>query len=135
MAWTYDPTLPTEKDQVRLMIGDTDQDNAEFSNEEINALITLHGGARAAAVAAAGGLAAKYSRHADKWVGDLKILASQKAKAFAALATTLGNLAIGYTGVPSAGGIRISQKDTMEEDTNRVEPKFKVNMFPYSGCD
>ena len=133
MPWSYDPTISTEKDRVRLLIGDTDTDDRQFLDEEINALISIYGSADAAAAAAARGLAAKYSRYADKWVGDLKILASQKAKAFTALAKTLTEAGFVSSGVPSAGGIRVSQKDTMKENTDRVEPAFTRGMFPYEG--
>lgn len=135
MAWSYDVTLSTDKDRIRLMIGDTDPDDAQYSNEELEALATVYGGVHAAAIAAANGLAAKYSRFADKWVGDLKILASQKARNYLALAKTLGAAGVVSRGVPSAGGIRISEKDTMEQDTNRTVPGFTRNQFPYNGPD
>lgn len=134
MAWTYDPELPTDKDRVRLLIGDTDSAASLFSDEELTALISLYGGVNSAAVAAARGLAAKYSRNADKWVGDLKILASQKARAYLDLATALEK-SMSSRGVPSAGGIRISQKETMDADENRVRPSFRRNNFPYRGDD
>ena len=34
-AWSYDPEMPTTKDQVRLLIGDTDGDSPQLENEEI----------------------------------------------------------------------------------------------------
>lgn len=40
MATTYDPTLPTTKDWVRLLIGDTDTSDAALTDEEIAAIIT-----------------------------------------------------------------------------------------------
>lgn len=39
MSATYDPTLPTDRDWVRFLIGDTDTSAAEISDEEINALL------------------------------------------------------------------------------------------------
>lgn len=39
MSVTYDSSLPTDKDRVRLLIGDTDTDNALLEDEEINGLI------------------------------------------------------------------------------------------------
>lgn len=131
MAWTYDPKLVTDKDRVRLLLGDTSSSAPLLQDEEIAGLIAVYGGAHAATIAAARALAAKYSREADKWVGDLKILASQKSKAFLELATALAEGGSPSYGVPSAGGIRISEKENMEDDTNRVSPSFKRDQFPY----
>lgn len=114
------------------MIGDTSSSARLFSDEELKALITTYGSASAAAIAAAKSLAAKYSGEADKWVGDLKILASQKSKAFAALAVALAKASVAQ-GVPSSGGIRTSEKESMESNTDRIAPAFTRNMFPYDG--
>ena len=35
MSATYDPTLPSEIDWIRFLLGDTDTDNPLMSNEEI----------------------------------------------------------------------------------------------------
>lgn len=40
MAWTYDPTLATPKDETRIKIGDTVQEDPLFSDEEIVATLT-----------------------------------------------------------------------------------------------
>lgn len=37
--FTYDPTLPTDRDHVRLLINDTVESSAKFSDEELTALI------------------------------------------------------------------------------------------------
>lgn len=39
MSATYDPTLPTDKDHVRFLIGDTDTTSPQFQDEEILAVI------------------------------------------------------------------------------------------------
>lgn len=36
---TYDPTLPTDKDHVRFLIGDTDTDDAKLADAEILATL------------------------------------------------------------------------------------------------
>jgi len=40
MTWAYSTSLAADKDRVRLYIGDTDTNNQQFSDEEINALLT-----------------------------------------------------------------------------------------------
>jgi hypothetical protein len=39
MSATYDPTLPTDKDHVRFLVGDTDTTSPQFQDEEILAVI------------------------------------------------------------------------------------------------
>ena len=59
MSWSYDTSLPTNKDKVRVSIGDTDSSDQQLSDEEINALLTVHGSVRSTAIAVARMLAAK----------------------------------------------------------------------------
>lgn len=39
MSFSYDPTLPTNRDHVRLLISDTDSATALFSDEELTSLL------------------------------------------------------------------------------------------------
>lgn len=131
MAWTYTPTLPTGKDQVRLLVGDTDITDQQLSDEEISAMITAYSSTQSAAIAAARALAAKYARFADKWVGDLKILASQKSDMYLKLANELeeSSTVMGSSGgVLSAGGIYVAQKEIAAADEALVQPFFRRGM-------
>lgn len=49
MSANYDPTLPTDLDHVRFLVGDTDVTNAIFLDEEISAVLAF-GTAPAAAL-------------------------------------------------------------------------------------
>lgn len=89
MAWSYDPSLTTDKDRARFYIGDTDQEDPLLSDEEIDALIELEGSPRKAAITALEHLAAKFSRQADTDNTGLAVSASQRAKAFAERAQEL----------------------------------------------
>ena len=133
MAWTYDTSLPTDRDRVRLMIGDTIETDQQFSNQEIDAMLLIWGSVTTTAVAACRALAAKYARFADKWVGDLKILASQKSEAYLALAEQLEESGVTAIGASTAGlfagGLRVSQKEMLDGDTDRVVPFFRRNMM------
>lgn len=128
--WSYDISLTTDKDKVRLAIGDTIELDPQLSDEEIEATLSLYGSVRAAAVAMCNVLAAKYARFADKWVGDLKILASQKSRAYRELAGTLASSASGMmsAGVPSAGGIYVGDKQSQASDASLVKPSFRRGM-------
>lgn len=125
MAWTYDTSLATQRDTVRLLVGDTISTDPQMSDEELDALLLVHGSVKATAINVALALAAKYARFADKWVGDLKILASQKSRAYYELAKQLGSSRGFSGGVPSAGGIYTSDKEATEGDEGLVKPHFR----------
>lgn len=135
MAWTYDPSaLDDPVNAVRLTIGDTNPSDQQLQDEEIQSLLDISGNSvESASAKAARALAAKYARSVDKWVGDLKILASQRQLHYLKLQETLeGRSALG-NGVPSAGGIRISQKEAQEENDDLVQPFFRRGMHDNRG--
>lgn len=127
MAWTYSTALTLTRDKVRFLIGDTDTNDQQLSNEEIAGIIALTHGVYQAAALCARGLESKYARQADKWVGDLKILASQKARRYADLADRLERGKRTHQ-TPFAGGTSIAAKDTLEADTDWPPMVFKVGM-------
>ena len=131
MAWTYSTSLATDKDKVRFEIGDTDTTDQLLSDEEIAALLTSEGTVAAAAAKAAEGLAAKYSRLADRTVGNFSLSASQRAKAYWELAKKLGAKA-GIWGIPTAGGWKQSDDDTLnaDEDRKRLVIRAGVHDMP-----
>ncbi len=61
MAFTYDDSLPTEKDVARAALGDTNMDAPIFSDEHITAVITLAGSVEAGVAALARELIATYA--------------------------------------------------------------------------
>lgn len=130
MSWTYDITLPTTRDQVRLRIGDTISTDQQMQNEELDALLAATGdNVNSASLAAARMLQARYARQVDKWVGDLKILASQRARAYASLIEEIESVVSVGRGTPFAGGIRVDAKSTLSEDSSLVQPSFRRGMF------
>lgn len=139
MSWSYDTSLPADLDKVRLLIGDTDTTDQQLSDEELGAMLTVYGAVNSAAIAACRALAAKYARYADKWVGDLKILASQKHRAYLELAEELQAAGASATGaalaVPTAGGIYTAEKEAYEGNTARVSPFFHRGMHDDTTID
>jgi len=94
MAYSYDPTLPTAKDQVRFLISDKDVSNngvnAHLADEEINWLLTENSGnVYDAAASGAEQIAAEYSSKEDKMVGPLRLMHGNMADRFYALAKAL----------------------------------------------
>ncbi|MGH9202204.1 MAG: hypothetical protein ACRD2A_13325 [Vicinamibacterales bacterium] len=136
MTWSYsqDPTQST-RDAVRFLVGDTDENDPQLQNEEIDYLITKYVVAELAATQAARTLAARYSRYADRVIGELRISYSQRAANYRELVITLTELASTAGGVPRpyAGGIRVSDKDVDEADTD-VPGRFRMGMHDLSGA-
>lgn len=141
MPWTYNVALTDDKDKVRLLIGDVLSTDQQLSDEEIVAVIAMVGGSvNTAAIRCCRILAARYARQADKWVGDLKIMASQRSRAYLQLAEDLEEAGSSLTGTrthqtPFAGGIRVSQKQALEADTDFPPTSFKKGMHDNVSSD
>lgn len=74
MTWTYDPTLDTDLDKVRFLIGDTDTTSQQLSNEEITFLLAdRENNVDQTAIYALDGIIAKYSRKVNVTVGDVQV--------------------------------------------------------------
>ena len=128
MSWTYTSPLSGDKDKVRTYIGDTDSTDQLLSDEQVTFALAEEGTVRAASALAAEWISALFARKADKSVGDLSISYSQRAAQYSALATKLGSRA-SKIALPYFGGISESTKETREDDTDRVEPAFTVDML------
>ena len=130
MAWSYsgDPTVST-KDEVRFLIGDTDTTDQQFQDTEITYAITTYDTALGAAVYCCLALAAKYARYVDKAVGDLRISFSQRVKQYRDLAAKYQAEAGSSDVQIYAGGQSVSDKQTEELDTDRVNPSFKIGQM------
>ena len=129
MSWTYgaDPSN-SNKDAVRLYVGDTDTSDQLLQDEEIEFLIATEGATRLAAARAAEAIAAKFSRDADEAVGAISVKFSQKAIAYQTLSKKLEETYDECAGIPIAGGISISDKDTQTSDSDRVKPSFHKDL-------
>ncbi len=135
MTFTYASTnLTTDLAKVRRLIGDTSSASAEFTDEEVTFFIGEEGTIYGAASIACESLAAKYAKKVDKSAGDLRISLSHKYEHFKGLAEKF-RLDAKTKGAPSlyAGGISVSDKDTQESDSDRVDPDFYKGQFDYSG--
>jgi hypothetical protein len=131
MTWSYDPEMPTTKDEVRFLIGDTDTTDQQLSNEEVAYLLSEFGSPVLAAQQAAQALAAKFSRLVTKEVGDLRIEYSDRAKAYASMADALGGSTAAAVGNAQlyAGGISIAEKEVDASDEDLVQPYFTTGLM------
>jgi len=136
MAWTYNSSNVGSSGlaTVRMLIQDTDSGDQLFSDSEIGYYVDSAANYTLAAVAAARTLAMKFGRKADKAVGDLKITYSHMVANYLKMASDLRSAALRAAPVNVyAGGISVSDKDTVKADTDRTEPSFYRNQFDYPG--
>ena len=129
MSFTYDLAViaTSEKDQVRLLIGDTDSTDVLLRDEEINYFLTAEGSVYAAAVVACRTIAANFARQSDFWIGTIRTNNAERSKAFSAKADELNRKRLISGSSPFAGGISIADKDTRRDDGDRVQPAFSRN--------
>lgn len=133
MSWTYSGNPSNSaRDEIRFLVGDTDTTDQQVTDEEIAYAAANEANNQLAAARIARALAAKYSRKADKSVGDLSISYSQMAKSFWDLATKLESSGSISGAAPYAGGISISDKQTVQDNTDRFVPSFKKGKFDYN---
>jgi hypothetical protein len=120
-TYSGDPSS-SSKDMLRFIIGDTVSPFI-LGDLEIDALIAANSMNLAASIAART-IGAYYARVADQQVGSVKITYAKTADHFFQLSETLASDTSQSLPYPYAGGISITDKDSAEEDTDRVEPAF-----------
>jgi hypothetical protein len=121
--------LTNVNDALKFLVGDQSTSSATelLSTGECNYLLAKWGSPDAAAPYAAEAIAADFADKVSKSVGDLRIDAQQQFEHYTMLAGSLRRAA-SFTGVPYAGGISRADKQSVELDTDRVAPSFKVGV-------
>lgn len=135
MTWTYTESPDTsDLDWVRFRIGDTLEDDPQFSDKEITALLSIYGTTVLAAFEAAKRLKARFSRLVDLSVGDSRSESlSQRQAHYAELVSELEVEATqGVGGGLRATGLSIARRTTVREDIDRVQPPACRGQFSRS---
>lgn len=124
--------------RIRRLIGDTVNTSASpylLSEFDLLDIYEDTGSVYGAAVEAAQALAAHFAGHVDHRIDEhYQSSDSDKFTHYTKLAETLRLQAsrnAAFSGAPIAGGIRKSAKQTVEEDTNRVQPAFTRKTHDY----
>lgn len=140
MPYTDDPAnVPA--DQVRALIGDTNVNSPELTDNVIAfLLLDENDDPRRAAARGAELLSAKFTRvAAEKRVGPLTLVQSarftSKGQEYALLAKRLWNRAGANSVIPYAGGISITDKNSNVSDSDRVRPSFSRRGMHYPNSD
>ena len=120
---SYDPNLPTDKDKVRLLIGDTD-DTLEFlCDTEIDFFVTEEPTIQIAASRAALAVAAQLAKDTDYRFSTLWQDAADAYNHFIALAKQLEE---GVT--ENLSGIQFVSPISGSDDCALGEPQFRIGM-------
>lgn len=134
MSWTYDVSLLSSSNlmQVRLLVGDTNTLDQQLQDEEIDFFVSQEGSARSGAVSAARALYAKYSRKANKQVGDLKIEAEKIAGHYLELLKELQDSATFSNAVPTAGGVYARDRDASQQNEALIPSSIRRGMHDFT---
>ena len=124
MTWSYSSPLDGLKDQVRYLVADTDTDDQLVTDEEILWQLTQYSDTRQAAVAVAQQIAVKFARYATVRSNDLSVDWNARATQYRMIAEDLKRQQQETWAQPYAGGISESDKEAVEEDTDRTLPSF-----------
>lgn len=129
MTADYSTALATDKDKIRLMIGDT-ASPWKLQNEEISYFAALHTpNLNVAAAACADAIAAVYASRADS-IGNMSLSISygDLARKYRELADRLraqptldGNLTVTTVKI---GGILVSERERLASDDSQFQPSF-----------
>jgi len=125
MAFTYTDSLSTNRDKVRFHIQDVTEDSgpkpddANFSDNEINGLVTIEGSWQAAVAACFETLAGLWAREVDITVGPRREAFGQVAKRYGALAKEWRDRYGPSTG--AAGSRHLTRVDGYSSDVSADE--------------
>lgn len=134
MTWTYTTDFTIARNKIRFMVGDTDTNDQLVSDEEIAfALTQFPANINSAAGFVCRSISAKLARLVDTKIESVSVNYSQRAQQYMALSAKFDKDASSGAGAafgaPVVGGISVSEMQAVEEDTDRVKPKFKQGML------
>jgi predicted NodU family carbamoyl transferase len=139
MAWTYDATIPTNRDAVRFAIGDTDPTDPQTQDGELDYLLIQQPYVLSAAATACSRLAAKYARKVNDRDQDRSVNWSDLAKHYSDLGTQLRqdilNSAVGSTSLIYAGGLSANEHFNDSITTDLMQPAFTKDPFVEPGTE
>lgn len=127
MAFTYNPTLETDKDKVRFFIQDTKENDAFFDDEEIQAMLIEYKNPRNCAIALCYTLSALFAGVPDtERVGpysvDYKTLSDKYIKLAEALRAQQYRVLSGFS-----GGLKVN--DVKETLKNKELTKYAFSRY------
>tara|TARA_A100001515_G_scaffold67655_3_gene53806 strand:- start:1513 stop:1956 length:444 start_codon:yes stop_codon:yes gene_type:complete len=136
MTWSYsgDPSS-SDRDKVRFLVFDTDTNDQLLSNEELDWLLSQNSNIYMAAATAAEAIAAKFAKDISRSVVGISATPGGRADFYLELAERL-RAQVSSTNKHAqvfAGGLSIDNKEALDDDSDAVQPGFKIGQFDYDG--
>jgi len=125
MTWTFSDSIASDKDKVRLKIGDTDTDDQLLSDETIDALLAIRADVVLCAIDACRAILAKLARDIDRSAAGMSGSRSQKTQHYKDVLSSLIKESGGETRI-KVGGISKSENNTLRDDSDFEKPTFTV---------
>lgn len=124
---SYDDELPTDKDKIRALVGDTGATEL-VTDAHINAVLAAYDSFNAALAFVANELAATFAQRPGSVTLPNGLSVSWRDRVSTWLALAKAAISGALTGpaivAPYAGGLTISGKQAIDADTDRVPPAF-----------
>lgn len=134
MTWTYTPDFTASRDKVRFLIQDTNTNDQLVTDEEIAFVLTEASNIYRAAEKLCRAIASNLQRRMTLIDPAMRLDRGEQAKHYMELAEEYAAQALSSGGVSLfAGGISITDKESYEDDTDRVPPAFGVSTHKTPG--
>jgi len=134
MSWSFDDSLTTDRDKVRLKIGDTDTNDQILSNETIDALLTEHSDdVMLTTISSVRAIIGKYARQMNRGAVGMSADMSIFVTHYQDLLSDLIKQNRGNSGARYKSAFNISRKDTIESNSDYITPFANVGMDDYPG--
>lgn len=136
MSWSYTGDMSIDLNYVRTLIGDTDTNDQQFSDQIITGMLSRVGDALSTAITLAVGLVAFYSRRVDTSIDSVRVAMGQRADHYKLVVSQLKAMAAASTSVacaPIVTGVSISAMQGVDQDTDRVPSRMLVGMMEAPG--
>jgi hypothetical protein len=137
VAFTYgaDPAN-SDRDAVRLLIGDTDSADQLLQDSEVDYFLGLFGTSgsarvRPAAIRSCDAIAAKFARQVDTTNQGLSVGASKRMEHYQALASEL-RAQQGTEATVFLGGSSYSEAQTLDQNSDLIPPAFRRGQDDYN---
>jgi len=136
VAYSYNPTLSSDLDKIRFLLGDTVINEMQLLDEEISGLLLMQPAMGQAAAAGAKAIAAKWALHVDNKNSELSVNASQRFEHYMKLAKDLEKRGTdpfsGKTYVSAGvkmGGISITENIELANNKDNIPITFFSGVF------
>ena len=131
MTWTYNASVSTDRDKIRLLIGDTDTNDQLLSDEEIDFVITQQPNVYYSAAQCCETIAGKFGRDVSTTLEGMSIAKRQRFENYLNMANNLRVMAMrALPSQPFAASIDTEQRKaySYKENDNLVQPNFEIEM-------